>query len=61
MVENEKAGEVDPRNEMEDFGERDEEMMRRGEEAKEAEERAKQADFDLLKKVGDDFFMSLNN
>jgi hypothetical protein len=61
MVETEKAGEVDPRNEMEDFGERDEEMMRRGEEAKEAEERAKQADFDLLKKVGDDFFMSLNN
>jgi hypothetical protein len=39
----------DPRNEMEDFGDRDEEMMKRGEEAKKAEEALLNKDFDILR------------
>ena len=49
----------DPRNEMEDFGDRDEEMMKRGEEAKRKEEALVNADYAILKKVGEDLNMSL--
>ena len=50
---------ADPRNEMEDFGDRDEEMMKRGEEAKRKEEALVNADYAKLKKVGEDLNMSL--
>mgnify|MGYP006113449883 FL=1 len=50
---------ADPRNEMEDFGDRDEEMMKRGEEAKRKEEALVNADYAILKKVGEDLNMSL--